>query len=630
MRNRRTLILALAVLLLALTLASPVAAVGEVAYVRFHSVQDINWPVDFSDEYLAGSGQTYRQAMAQASLGMALSAFRVPGVELSQRGDSIETYLTELGFTNISLSQYDVEPTIQTIATAISMKALTDETGAFTVLAVAISGGGYQDEWKSNFLIGNGLHHEGFNAAAEKVTGRIEDYLERQKIDGRVKIWLTGYSRAAATANRAAAILLDERLVTSDNLFCYTFATPNVTRQSNAASYPSIFNVIGSFDPVPMIPFEDWGYTRYGVTRYLPTPEANSDYAVRVAPVKALYREMTGSEYWTNQSDNRLIQKVFGVLTDMVSNIDDYAQHYQSLLIDLWSNKSNPVALITGLAQTLAGDQTLWQQLSGEADKALSIVSNTAGEALLQDVGLFEQSWSANADLGENLMHEHYPKGYLAWLCAYQDVDAMVSHNRNYRQLTVGGDAGITVYNATGEVACAFDVTDGVTTPQTGASSLTIAQSGDALTVSIPADEAYRVEIRAHDGDPIEVVIREGTIGKTALVSYQPTSQTLPTHVVYTCALPSAFYASGTRYTPRLGRWRSSLRAYEQQLDAQQAGSQQHCQAAFKRQPDNADPHGCNAAVTVAFLHRDRASRAEGAPEKGAHAKNAPRFPAGR
>lgn len=527
----------------------PFWATAEVAHARFHSVQDIDWAIGFSDEYLSYNGQTYHQDLAQSSIGMALSAFRIPDVEISHRGDNIQKYMEELGFTGISLNQYDIEPSIQTIASAIGMKNLADERGSFTAIAVAISGGGYQDEWKSNFLIGNSMHHEGFNRAAGQVYDHLVGYMAKHGTLGRVKVWIVGYSRAAATANRAAAMILDNKLVSTNDLFAYTFATPNVTRQQNATSYPSIFNIVGAFDPVPMIPFDEWGFTRFGTTYFLPTPEADSDYADKVKPVKSIYREMTGVEYWTNQSGNRLIQKVFGMVSDMVSGIDDYTQHYQSLLIDLWSNKSNPLGLLTSLVKTVTSDSTLWQQLSSQADTALSIISNVAGGALLQETGLYKNEWSGNAGLGENLMHEHFPKGYLAWLCAYSNLDAMVSYNLTYRQLSIGGDVGISVYGADGTLAYSFSVKNGEVSGQSGDSELTVSPSGDAMTVSIPADETYRVEIEALDTDPLDFVIREGTIGKIAMKSYQAPTQTMTPGTVYTCELPAAFYTDGTRYS---------------------------------------------------------------------------------
>ena len=92
-------------LCLCLAWALAAAGVGETAYVRYHSGQDISWPVAVSQAVFENDGQTYQQALAQATLGMALSAFRVPDVALANRGDHISAYLGELGFERTSMSE---------------------------------------------------------------------------------------------------------------------------------------------------------------------------------------------------------------------------------------------------------------------------------------------------------------------------------------------------------------------------------------------------------------------------------------------------------------------------------------------------------------------------------------------
>ena len=426
--------------LLCVIMAAMPAAFAEQTHIRFHSGQDIAWPISFSPEAFAQSGQMYNHAVAQASLGMALSAFRVPDVPLANRGNHIAAFFAELGFTNIRLDEYDVVPTEQTIASAIAVKPFSLARGQVTVLAVAISGGGYQNEWESNFLIGDGMHHEGFNDAAQKVYKRITEYIHLHNLNGPITIWMSGYSRAAAVANRTAAIIEDQRLVDADHLFCYTFATPNVTRQPQAASYPSIFNIVGSFDPVPMIPFEEWGYTRFGKTYFLTSPETDSAYADKAKPVEELYQQITGETYWINPSDNRLIQKLLSALGQTVDGISDYMARYQHSIIGLWENQQNPSAMLSLLGDALFGQSSLWNSVGGLSDTIASLLSNAADEAALQDVGLLKQTWNTTANLGENLLHEHYPKGYLAWVLGYPSLNDIVSENLGYRQLLIGGD----------------------------------------------------------------------------------------------------------------------------------------------------------------------------------------------
>ena len=298
----------LLMLLCVFLLISPLAR-AQLVNVRFYSGKNILWSVDYADSLFVQPGKIYRQDLATASLGMALSAFRTRDVPLDRRGENIQKYMQEAGFSHLSLQQFDVEPTIRTIASAIGQKTIQVGQTQQTLLAVAVSGGGYRDEWKSNFSIGNSIHHEGFDRAAKQVQSHLTQYIKQQGIKGDIKIWVSGYSRAAATSNRLGALILESQLVPANNLYVYTFATPNVTKQTNAGTYPSIFNVVGAFDPVPMIPFSDWGFTRYGQTFYLPSPEISSDYEERVRPVRDMFRRMTGSEFWTNQSSKNMVQK---------------------------------------------------------------------------------------------------------------------------------------------------------------------------------------------------------------------------------------------------------------------------------------------------------------------------------
>jgi hypothetical protein len=535
---------------------------AETATARFKSVQEISWPIEYADGFFDGNGQAYQQKLARSSLGMALSAMRKADVDLSQKGDNILAYLSELGFSDPRLDEFDVEPTIDTIASAIAAKSVESGGERFTVIAVAISGGGYKDEWKSNFLIGSGTQHEGFNQAAEKVIGRLQSYIQDHGITGHTKIWISGYSRAAATANRAAAILLDEKMVPAEDLFAYTFATPNVTRQQDAASYPSIFNIIGSFDPVPMIPFDEWGYSRFGTTYYLPSSETNSDYNQRVQPVEDVYYKMTGETYWVNESGDLLLQKVYGTMSSMVTSVDDYVDHYQSLFMQVWDDKENPLKLVTGVVGTLLGDSDLLEQLIGEADDAWSVVTNAVSGLILQAAGLSEDEWSDSAGVGENLAHEHFPKGYLAWLSAYDNLDSMISRNQRYRQIGVGGCSAIRIYNEQGELATDYEL-EGATAKVGDADLFPVVWNGDEMVVTVPADRAYRIELTAESAQDFYLVIREDKIGASKTRNYE-TREFAAAGTAYACRLPAASASGEEGYTVEWSGGSASLTEAEE------------------------------------------------------------------
>ena len=520
-------LLCLLIILVAFTPLAPLPQ-AQSATARFVSQQKIAWPIPFSDQFLSGDGRVYHQGLARSSLGMALSAFRVPGAEPARRGDNIKSYLRELGFSQLSLYQYDVTPSINTIACAFGHKTISLSGTPLQVVAVAVSGGGYQDEWQSNLTLGRGLHHQGFNQAARQVEKQLARYLSDNKITGRVKLWLSGYSRAAAVSNRTAAILLDEKRVQPEDLFAYTFATPNVTQQKNAPDYPSIFNIVGSFDPVMMIPFDDWGFTRYGRTFYLPTPETNSDYEQRVLPVKAKYLQMTGSEYITTASGNRLVHQLLSLFSGGITNTENYAAHYQNYLTSLWTVRSSPWGMLAQTARAFLNDRELFKQMRGISTQAWTLYANTTGENLLKDSGFYQDDRLVNAGPYGTLVHEHYPKKYLAWLAAYDDLNSMASPNRDYRQLAFTGALNLRLVDEKGESLLDHRFF-GPPAAAKGQALFAVSQVGDETVVTVPADKTYQVDMWTDGPESTGATfsIKQGRIGFTRMAVYKAPAFTL-------------------------------------------------------------------------------------------------------
>ena len=93
-------------------------------------------------------------------------------------------------------------------------------------------------------------------------------------------MWITGYSRAAATSNLTAAYF-DENpndlpgmvTLTPENIYAYCFETPAGVRNPDNESglYDNIFSIVNQHDFVPMVAMRKWGFDRYGITKYLPS-----------------------------------------------------------------------------------------------------------------------------------------------------------------------------------------------------------------------------------------------------------------------------------------------------------------------------------------------------------------------
>lgn len=345
-----------------------------------------------------------------------------------------------------------------------------------------------------------------------------------------MKIWIAGYSRAAATANRTAALLLDNRVVAPRDLYAYTFATPNVTRQEDADSYPAIFNVVGSFDPVPMVPFADWGFLRYGTTYVLPAPQLNSDYMRRVAPVAASFQRFTGSPFWANYSGVSAVSKLLSSLSESVQTTGEYTEKVQPLLMDLWAIRKHPLRMLTSFVRHMAFKD---KGLRGVLGNMFTIASNSLGESIMQEAGIYQNQWQAGRSLTDNLAREHFPEGYMAWLYAHDSLEAMASPTAVYRQIALTGFDDIQVVNAAGEAFFYWRINEAGDVEQSLDGTLWFSQIGDENVLSLPSDRAYTLVLQADAGAQRSLSVREGRAGMTRMQVYQ---------------LPALELASGSRW----------------------------------------------------------------------------------
>ena len=167
--------------------------------------------VPYGDSLFREAATTYHHALAQASLGLALSNFREIGKTAEEQGYALWDFLTAVGFSDIQADQYDVDTTSDTVASMIARKETMIDGEPCALIAVSICGAGYKNEWLSNFAFSGEERHAGFDRAADKVLGRLLLYLFNHPTEGRVKLWISGFSRAAAIANLLGQKLSNEK-----------------------------------------------------------------------------------------------------------------------------------------------------------------------------------------------------------------------------------------------------------------------------------------------------------------------------------------------------------------------------------------------------------------------------------
>ncbi|MGI6606595.1 MAG: LamG-like jellyroll fold domain-containing protein [Peptococcia bacterium] len=234
----------------------------------------------YDDGYFTKSAYNYNPHLATMSFCLELSACGSHDVGGSYENKSLnaQNLLAEIGFSDIETNEwFEVKPTKDSIGAIAAHKTIKDGGKPYELIALAVRGGGYESEWASNFTIGETGKHQGFSEARDQVLEFLDDYISKNAISGDIKLWLTGYSRAGATANLVAGKIDDGYsfnncyLMRSD-LYAYTFETPAGALMSdiNNPVYKNIFNIINPNDPVTKVAPAYWSFARYGIDQKLP------------------------------------------------------------------------------------------------------------------------------------------------------------------------------------------------------------------------------------------------------------------------------------------------------------------------------------------------------------------------
>jgi len=243
----------------------------------------------YSDDNFTLTGYDYHKGTAVQSMEFSLASFGSSGAGAEGSNENQIDYLTKCGFTDYMANEdYTSQTYADSIGVGIAQKQIKDNGGTYTLLAVGIRGHNYFSEWGGNFRVGETGDHTGFAICRDKTLDFIRTYISEKNVTGRIKLWVTGYSRAAATANMVGGAL-DDGASLGDNvslsrhdMYIYCFECPQGTDNENAHDpvYGNIHNIINPNDLVPTVGPSQWGFTRYGVDHVLPASEKDSDYEV--------------------------------------------------------------------------------------------------------------------------------------------------------------------------------------------------------------------------------------------------------------------------------------------------------------------------------------------------------------
>lgn len=193
------------------------------------------------------------------------------------------------------------------------------------------------NEWQSNLDISDSTQkkvmvHEGFLSTCGIIKADFYKFLDENSIPKNDSYFLiSGHSRGAALANLLGSILYDEQVITSDKVFVYTFASPNVSQEEKTEDekYGFIWNIVNAEDAVPTVPpnRNNWHWKKFGNTRVIVNywntdPNTyNDDYYPRM---NEYYKKLLLRDYSPFKSGPFFQSQAARMLTTVYSDVDNY------------------------------------------------------------------------------------------------------------------------------------------------------------------------------------------------------------------------------------------------------------------------------------------------------------------
>jgi hypothetical protein len=506
----------------------------------------------YQDVWLTQDSYIYNHDLAIMSLALAMAGFGSHG---SEKDANIKTLYSNLGFDGSAYLSvgYDKEDK-DTVAAAIDSKKIVASDGSVVpLIAVTLRGNDYGDGgWAGNFEIGDyGPYHVGFAKAAKYAETQLKNYLENHNYDtSNVRIWLTGYSRSAATANLLSQFIRVDGLCRRENIYTYTFATPsNELLKYTYSSYNNIFNIINPLDIVPMVPPRKWLFGKAGTTYQIPDEETSSSDMYK--SFKTKFYNLTGAQYASVGKQRMITSALLSTLTDNLSSRNVYTANLEKALVDWKLGDASALDSIlcgkTSMEQikTLLSKNNLTSYIElynefknvydyrketfgssdpyiGLIDDLLEIALRAAYEMKRGNVGtenmqmlnyllnVIESNSSSAAFM------QHWPEVYLSWMSITSQSN--LTQNSEYKIVKVSCPVDVSVYDGSGKLAVqtgtdTFTDDDGishtVSVIKENNMAMEIGIAGENKIFVLPADGNYSIKIGTNEtyqnGDTMDV-----------------------------------------------------------------------------------------------------------------------------
>lgn len=465
--------------------------------------------VNWDDAWFNTSSYTYNHDLATTAAVLAAAAYDESFVKRTLRD--------ELGFNAFDSVEYhpegkDYNGDYDQVGYSIETRMTSN---GVPIIAVIVRGTPGNGEWLSNLNVADTLQnsdqetHEGFKAGALQVLRALRSYVYDNGIDlDKARVLIAGHSRGAAVSNILGA-RLDDGLTTDagtlspDNVYTFTFESPNATRASNRsdAKYGNIFNIVNPEDVVIKVPLGEWGYGRYGNDLALPSRSntLRGDYKAQLAKMNTYFERFSDGEKYRGYLTGSVTAS--SISTEMAMLARSTWWYYHNRLAGV-----TPHEVFTSLVKAAIMDS------ADNGDYAVLYAAMVIPQYKLLFTAIFGTGALNGAFItGKGVVHGHTQETYVAWMKSEEAALGEfpeIFARKNYRSLLVACPVDVKVYDAESNLVASIsnDEVDETLLEE----GLPAAVTSDGVKmVDIPAGGDYRVEVTATDGGEMDVTVEE-------------------------------------------------------------------------------------------------------------------------
>lgn len=386
----------------------------------------------YRDSFFTCSSYELNMDLAALALRLSMAGF---GTGAESSADNLLAFFDLLNIRYTEETVHYGTPGADTIGFAYGERVTGDNS---SVIFVVVRGGNYGPEWASNFTLGSGSNHQGFQTAAARIAITLRDYISTFPKDRELSLLITGYSRGAAVTN-LAAYELDNMArggalgaLTVEDIYAFCFECPLTSKKAASSEentkYNNIFSFVNDFDMVAKVVPGRWGYQRYGVTFFFPSAVNHANFrTLKERMLPYYYRYALTDRYVPADGQTIYLDRALMKLTDLMESPATYEKHLESRV-----------------RSAILGENYILDKLSS------FIVPRV--------VSLLDKLNKKPVDAYTlDFATAHEPELCMAWLDSLKDGGELLHCSESYSYFIFNGSADIYVYDRDGRLIASGD-----------------------------------------------------------------------------------------------------------------------------------------------------------------------------